>query len=117
MVKRSTNAVVADRVRTLKQMILTGSSNSACVAFAADQWGVSARQTYRLLQRAWASIHDDVDQVGVDRREMTAWAIHQLQRAVGDALDLHNAGAAVGAVREMNLLLGLGEHNRSVHRR
>ena len=117
MAKRSTNAVVADRVRTLKQMILTGSSNSTCVAFAADQWGLSTRQTYRLLQRAWESIHDDVDQVGVDRREMTAWAIHQLQRAVGDALDRHNAGAAVGAVREMNLLLGLGEHNRSVHRR
>ena len=114
---KSTNSVIADRVRTLKQMILTGSSNSACVAFAADQWVLSARQTYRLLQRAWASIHDDVDQVGVDRREMTAWAIHQLQRAVGDALDRHNAGAAVGAVREMNLLLGLGEHNRSVHRR
>lgn len=117
MAKRSTNAVVADRVRTLKQMILTGSSNSVCVAFASDQWGVSTRTAYRLLKSAWGSIHDDVDQVGVDRREMTAWAIHQLQRAVGDALDRHNAGAAVGAVREMNLLLGLGEHNRSVHRR
>ena len=114
---RSTNSVIAERVRTLKQMILSGSSNSVCVAHAADQWGLSTRQSYRLLQRAWASIHDDVDQVGVDRREMTAWAIHQLQRAVGDALDRHNAGAAVGAVREMNLLLGLGEHTRSVHRR
>ena len=114
---RSTNSVIADRVRTLKQMILSGSSNSVCVEHAADQWGLSRRQSYRLLQRAWASIHDDVDQVGVDRREMTAWAIHQLQRAVGDALDRHNAGAAVGAVRELNLLLGLGDHNRSVHRR
>ena len=114
---KSTNSVIADRVRTLKQMILSGSSNSVCVAHASDQWGLSARQSYRLLQRAWASIHDDVDQVGVDRREMTAWAIHQLQRAVGDALDRHNAGAAVGALRELNLLLGLGEHNGSVHRR
>ena len=40
---KSTNSVIADRVRTLKQMILTGASNSTCVDFAVDQWHVSTR--------------------------------------------------------------------------
>ena len=117
MAKRSTNAVIAERVKALKGMILAGSSNSVCVAFAADQWGVSTRTAYRLLKSAWCSIHDDVDQVGVDRKQLLALSIHWLQAAAAQGLEKGNSGAAVAAVRELNLLCGLGAHNGSVHRR
>ena len=68
MAKKATNGVIVERVKALKTMILTGSSNSVCVGFAAESWGVSSRTTYRLLKRAWESIHDDIAQVGIDRR-------------------------------------------------
>jgi hypothetical protein len=39
---------------------------------------------------------------------MLSWAIHQLQSAAGLALNQKNPGAVVGAIREMDALLGLG---------
>ena len=105
---RATAAVIADRVDTLQRMLLEGPSNSACVAHASREWGGSRRQAYRLLKRAWHQIAEDIDRVGIDRREMLSWAIHQLQSAAGLALNQKNPGAVVGAIREMDVLLGLG---------
>lgn len=79
--------------------------------------GCSSRTAYRLLKRAWDSIHDDVDQVGIDRRQLLALSIHWLQVAAAQGLLKVNSGAAVGAVRELNLLCGLGSHAHAVRRR
>ena len=117
MARKSTDSVIAERVRTLKVMVLSGSSNSVCVDHATAEWGLSSRQAYRLVKRAWSSIHADVDEVGIDRREMLAWCIHQLQAAAAQGLAKNNTGATVSAVRELNLLLGLGAHVSSTHRR
>ena len=105
---RATAATIADRVDTLQRMLLEGSSNSVCVAHASREWGVSRRQAYRLLKRAWQRIGDDVDQVDIDRRAMVSWCIQQLQSAAGLALQQKNSGAIVGVVRELDALLGLG---------
>ena len=117
MARKSTNGVIAERVKALKGMILAGSSNSVCVGFAADEWGVSTRTAYRLLNRAWESIHDDVDQVYVDRRQLLALSIHWLQAAAAQGLEKGNSGAVVAAVRELDLLCGLGSHAHAVRRR
>ena len=114
---KATNSVIAESVRTLKQMILTGASNSVCVDFAVDQWNVSARTAYRLLRRSWQSIHDDVDQVSVDRKELLALSIHWLHAAAAKGLEKGNSGACVAAFRELNLLCGLGSQAYPVHRR
>ena len=105
---RATAATIADRVETLQQKILEGASNTVCIAYARHEWGVSRAQAYRLLKRAWHKIAEDIDRVGIDRREMLSWAIHQLQSAAGLALSQKNPGAVVGAIREMDVLLGLG---------
>ena len=114
---KSTNSVIADRVRALKAMILTGASNSTCVDFAVDQWHVSTRTAYRLLRRSWQSIHDDVDQVSVDRKELLALSIHWLQAAAAQGLAKGNSGATVAAVNALSALCGLGSHAHPVHRR
>jgi len=105
---RATAATIADRVETLQEKILEGTSNTVCIAYARREWGVSRAQGYRLLKRAWQQIAEDIDRVGIDRREMLSWAIHQLQSAAGLALSQKNPGAVVGAIREMDVLLGLG---------
>ena len=38
---RATTAAIAERVDILHRMSLKGSSNSACVAHASREWGVS----------------------------------------------------------------------------
>tara|TARA_E500000178_G_scaffold310511_1_gene325661 strand:+ start:306 stop:656 length:351 start_codon:yes stop_codon:yes gene_type:complete len=114
---RSTNKEINARVNTLAKKLLQGHGNTACVEHAAEQWGLSRRQSYRLLERAWAQIEQDAIGSGCERRAMLAWCIDRLQVAVGNALERNNHGAAISGIRELNLLVGLGEHNRSVHRR
>ena len=44
---KATNETIKTRVSALKGLILSGSSNSTCVEHAAQQWGLSRRQSYR----------------------------------------------------------------------
>jgi len=97
-------------------MILFGSSNSICVGFVSEEWGVATRAAYRLLKRAWESIRNNVDQVGIDT--CSCWrcrftGFKQRLRRVFQG----NAGASVAAVRELNHLCGLGSYAHEVHRR
>ena len=109
---RATAATIADRVDRLQWMLLEGSSNSACVAHASREWGVSRRQAYRLLKRAWQRITEDVDATDVSRRELVAWCISQLMDAAGTAKNQRNPGALVGIVRELDALVGLSPQCR-----
>ena len=74
---KASNETIKTRVAALKGLILSGSSNSTCVEHAAQQWGLSRRQSYRLLKRAWPVVLEDVNATAVDRQEMLCWTIHQ----------------------------------------
>ena len=114
---RATAAVIADRVDTLQRMLLEGSSNSACVAHASREWGVSRRQAYRLLKRAWQRIAEDVDATDVSRRELVAWSIAQLMDAAGTAKAQRNPGATIGIIRALDGLVGLSPHSNALGQR
>ena len=105
---KATNETIKTRVAALKGLILSGSSNSTCVGHAAQQWGLSRRQSYRLLNRVWAEVREDVNATGVDRQEMLCWAIHQLMAAAGEGVKNKQPSVTVGACRELDALLGLG---------
>ena len=105
---KATNETIKTRVAALKGLILSGSSNSTCVEHAARQWGLSRRQSYRLLKRAWAEVREDVNATGVDRQEMLCWTIHQLMAAAGEGVKHKQPSVTVGACRELDALLGLG---------
>ena len=53
---RATATETAERVEHLHGMILAGQSNTACLTFMRQTWGVSRAQGYRLIKRAWAQI-------------------------------------------------------------
>ena len=105
---KATNETIKTRVAALKGLILSGSSNSTCVEHAAQQWGLSRRQSYRLLKRAWSEVRKDVNATGVDRQEMLCWIIHQLMAAAGEGVKNKQPSVTVGACRELDALLGLG---------
>jgi hypothetical protein len=60
------------------------------------------------LKRAWAEVREDVHATGVDRQEMICWTIHQLMTAAGEGIKCRQPSVTVGAVRELDALLGLG---------
>ena len=108
---KASNKETARRVDTLQELTLKGHSNTACVQYARQEWGLSRPQSYRLLKRAWEQTHADIETVNISRQELVAWSIAQLQQATGIAMDQKNIGAVVGAIRELDHLCGLGNHH------
>ena len=99
---RATAQETADRVELLAGMILAGSNNTECLAFARQTWGVSRAQGYRLLKKAWQQIKNDIDKSGIDRQELLSWSIQMLMAVAGQAMKQNNPGAVVGAIRQLD---------------
>ena len=105
---KATSAESADRIDQLQGMILAGSNNTECLAFARQTWGVSRSQSYKLLKRAWQQIKDDIDESGIDRQELLSWSIQTLMAAAGQAMQQNNPGAVVSAIRQLDHMTGTG---------
>ena len=105
---RATATEIAERVEHLQGMILAGQSNTVCLTFARQTWGISRSQGYRLLKKAWAQIKDDIDKSGIDRQELLSWSIQTLMAAAGQAMHQNNPGAVVSAIRQLDHMTGTG---------
>ena len=112
---RATATETADRVELLAGMILAGSNNTECLVNARQAWGVSRAQGYRLLKKAWAQIKDDVDESGIDRKELLSWSIQTLMAAAGKAMKQNNPGAVVSAIRQLDHMTGVGYNSHRGH--
>ena len=105
---RATALETAERVDHLQIMILEGEPNTACLAFARTEWGISRARGYELLKRAWTQIKADVDETGIDRQELLAWSIQTLMAAAGQAKQQKNPGAVVACIKQLDWMTGLG---------
>ena len=105
---RATATETAVRVELLAGMILAGSNNTECLAFARKEWGISRARGYELMKRAWTQIKDDVDETGIDRLELLAWSIQTLMAAAGQAKQQKNPGAVVACIKQLDWMTGLG---------
>lgn len=110
--KKSTRAELAQRVETLRQMLVSGRSNISCCDYAQEEWGISRSQAYRLLRKSWAIIRADVGDVGLDRQDLISWAVHHLMEVVArqSKSKTGNDAVVVGALRELSLLTGLSSN-------
>ena len=117
---KATAAETAERIEQLQGMILAGQSNTACLTFMRQTWGVSRAQGYRLLKKAWAQLKDDIDETGIDRQELLSWSIQTLMAAAGQAMQQKNPGAVVSAIRQLDHMTGTGYNSHrgyGFHRR
>jgi len=114
---RATATETADRVELLAGMILAGSNNTECLAFARQTWGVSRSQGYKLLKRAWQQIKNDIDESGIDRQELLSWSIQTLMAAAGQAMQQKNPGAVVACIRQLDHMTGTGYNSHHGHLR
>lgn len=104
MASRTVSAV---RVNRAAEMLLEGRSTSAAVSVLADEQGISRRQARRYVAAAYEVLHDDIEQAGVNRRQMIAKLTHTVEEAMAKALASGHASAVVGCCRELRELLQL----------
>ena len=112
---RATATEIAERVEHLQGMILAGQSNTVCLTFARQTWGISRSQGYRLLKKAWAQIKDDINESGIDRQELLSWSIQTLMAAAGQAMQQKNPGAVVACIRQLDYMTGTGYNSNRGH--
>ena len=112
---RATSAESAERIEHLQGMILAGQSNTVCLTFMRQTWGISRAQGYRLLKKAWAQIKDDIDESGINRQELLSWSIQTLMAAAGQAMQQKNPGAVVSAIRQLDHMTGTGYNSHRGH--
>ena len=114
---RATATEIAERVEHLQGMILAGQSNTVCLTFARQTWGISRSQGYRLLKKAWAQIKDDINESGIDRQELLSWSIQALMAAAGQAMQQKNPGAVVACIRQPDHMTCTGYNSHRGHLR
>ena len=114
---RATATDIADRVDQLQGIILAGSNNTECLAFARKTWGVSMSQGYKRLKRAWQQIKNDIDESGIDRQELLSWSIQTLMAAAGHAMKQKNPGAVVACICQLDHMTGTGYNSHRHLRR
>nr|WP_115160785.1 hypothetical protein [Synechococcus sp. UW86] len=112
---RATAADIVDRVDRLQEMLLEGTSNTECLGYARQTWGVSRAQGYRLLKKAWQQIKLDIDKTGIDRQELLSWSIQTLMAAAGQAMRQSNPGAVVACIRQLDHMTGTGYNSHRGH--
>ena len=116
----ATAAETAKRIEQFQGMILAGQLNTVCLTFARQTWGVSRAQGYKLIKRAWQQIKLDIDESGIDRRELLSWSIQTLMTAAGPAMQQKNTGAVVSCIRQLDHMSGTGYNSHrgyGFHRR
>ena len=114
---RATAAETVERVDRLQAMLLEGTSNTECLGFARQTWGLSRAQGYKPIKRAWQQIKLDIDESGIDRQELLSWSIQTLMAAAGQAMQQKNPGAVVACIRQLDHMTGTGYNSSRGNRR
>ena len=92
-------SATTERINWAVERLTECRSTTAVVAEMATRWGISRRQAQRLTAKAHAVLVDDLEQVGLERREMVAQLVHALMESLSKALASNQPAAAVAAVR------------------
>lgn len=100
------------RIRKAADHILKGHSAQATVATVAETEGCSRRTARRIVSRAMDLVHKDLEAVGIEKPQLSSVLIHSLMEVAAKARETGQLGAAVGALRELASMTGIGMHNR-----
>jgi hypothetical protein len=61
------------------------------------------------------AIKDDVDESGIDRKELLSWSIQTLMAAAGQPMKQVNPGGVVSAIRQLDHMNGVGYNSHRGH--
>ena len=98
----------AHRQQLALDLLLTGKSATATVAYLTQHCSISRRQAQRTVAAAYQLLKADIDACAIDRPVQVAKLIHLLESTMAIAMESKQCAAAVAASRELRELLGLG---------
>ena len=108
--KKSTNSEIIQRVNTTVNMILDGSERFEICQYAADEWNVSSRQTYRYIKAADLRIQR---QARRDDNEMFYRVKRRLQRQYRRAIEREDWALARLLLKDMRELYGFDKPRKA----
>jgi len=108
----ASRAVTAERLDWAVRRLTECRSTTSVVSLLSEREGISRRQAQRLVAKAYKVLLSDIEQVGLDRREMVAQLVHALMETLSKALASNQPAAAVAAVRAINDLCLLTAQHR-----
>lgn len=92
-------SATAERIDWAVQRLIECRSTTAVVTEMAARWGCSRRTAQRLTAKAHAVLVADLEEVGLERRELVAQLVHALMESLSKAMASNQPAAAVAAVR------------------
>ena len=111
---RATKAEQERRLDLAADMLAKGYSGTFVVTFMSQEEGLSRRQSQRIISKAYQQLVNDLEEIGLDRKEMVSQLIVNLQSGIQKSLDLGHISAMVACVRSLNDLCGLGSNKDSL---
>ena len=107
MAKESPVQINNCRVAELVDLIRKhGASSSTLHKYCHDKFQVSQATSYKLIKRARETIRDEFE--NIDRIEFTSLQVQRLELIYERAMITECYPSAVGALKELNSMLGIG---------
>ena len=94
------------RVEELADLLVKGLSQRQLINHVRDDWGLSGDQATRYIREARDLVKSDLDDV--ERADLLAAKIQMLEQIASDAVAAGRENNAIGAIRLLNELVGLG---------
>ena len=111
MTPRCTKAKKQARLEQLADLIVKGHSHRQLVRIVREEWGLKDDSITRYIRQARDLVKSDMD--GLDRKDLLAAKIQQLENIALDAVEAGRENNAIGAIRLLAELTGFGvEHKR-----
>ena len=94
------------RIEELADLLVKGLSQRQLINHVRDDWGLSGDQATRYIREARDLLKSDLDDV--ERADLLAAKIQMLEQIASDAVAAGRENNAIGAIRLLNELVGLG---------
>ena len=94
------------RVEELADLLVKGLSQRQLINHVRDDWGLSGDQATRYIREARDLVKSDLDDV--ERADLLAAKIQMLEQIASDAVAAGRENNAIGAIRLLDELVGLG---------
>jgi hypothetical protein len=103
-VKKANEKISEDRVREVIELLMKSEPASAILQFCSENWGVSDRQVYTYISKAYESIRTHTNKKKSDR---LAWHYEIRHKIISDALKQASPYVALSALQDLTKLEGL----------
>ena len=112
--KRASKKETETRVAHAAELVLEGKAYSAVTSLVAEKYSISRRRARQIASNAYLLIKDDVEEVDLNRPEMTAKLIAILETAMYEAMKKGQYSAVAANAKVLMRLIGL-DHQQVNH--